>query len=766
MGVFGGPDPMDPALTSRLVKSISMSRISGFPGDTVSAFFAVDNPAGIAHAEFLMTFDQKILNFIRAVTTETTAGFDLQTIQLSDMAVKIILQSDHAIVSGPDSILQMEFVVNIQARSGEATQLVIGDPRLTGLSLSSIVIKSITDGVFVVNQGSDPGRFVYVNASGQPPGEGTRDYPFTTIQAAIDNSQTGDTVVVSAGTYPEKLSMKEGIYLRGSGAKVTFIRTPSDEVGIEFFHISEGELSGFTIKGPDLDPNDAPLIASIGGSPKIINNHLESFFAPIGGIACSDGSTAIIEDNTLVNQCIMIIESAPNIYHNEITGGMLGAIYSYNSAPNIEGNSINGGEMGDPGIFFTGSGIGIIKYNRFNWTSTGADAIYLSGAENLFIHNNVFSDQGFNGAGIRITNSTGITITNNTLHTSGSGVDEENSAVIFYNNIITGNEIFGLRFSANSIYDYNNSWNPGSNYYQCIPDLHGISADPLFVDPVAGDYHLTSGSPCIHAGHPDISYNDWNGTRNDMGAYGGPGADSTWIYGDGCKLEADSANAAAKDTVMISIDGAAIAGAARIDLVLSFDPDALKFLDARSTALSRSLSLTKTKLNAGSIQIILDGTQGVKENEGKLLELILMVDLPEGGVVPVRFEKAMLSDAALRKMNVQEIKDGFVSVTPTLIGGGKTEPEISELFQNYPNPFNNVTTIRYRLVKPAMTKLVIYNLLGQKVCNLVNGYQKAGNHSLIWNGTNDTGDVVASGLYFYQIRSDGFNAIKKLLFLK
>lgn len=52
-----------------------------------------------------------------------------------------------------------------------------------------------------------------------------------------------------------------------------------------------------------------------------------------------------------------------------------------------------------------------------------------------------------------------------------------------------------------------------------------LNADPLFIDPEYGDYHLQAGSPCIDAGNPDPQYNDTNGSRNDMGAYGGPVGD-------------------------------------------------------------------------------------------------------------------------------------------------------------------------------------------------------------------------------------------------
>lgn len=88
------------------------------------------------------------------------------------------------------------------------------------------------------------------------------------------------------------------------------------------------------------------------------------------------------------------------------------------------------------------------------------------------------------------------------------------------------------------------------------------------------------------------------------------------------------------------------------------------------------------------------------------------------------------------------------------------------LYQNYPNPFNPETTIEYDIVKDSHITLKIYNLQGQLVKVLVNEYQSAGHHSIIWCGDNDAGEEVASGVYFYQITAGGFVSIKKMVVLK
>jgi hypothetical protein len=83
------------------------------------------------------------------------------------------------------------------------------------------------------------------------------------------------------------------------------------------------------------------------------------------------------------------------------------------------------------------------------------------------------------------------------------------------------------------------------------------------------------------------------------------------------------------------------------------------------------------------------------------------------------------------------------------------------LSQNYPNPFNPVTTIKYSIPKAGRIELSVFNSLGEKVAELVNGYQEIGNYSVRFNASN-----LASGVYFYRIFSGDFIQTKKLMLLK
>jgi hypothetical protein len=106
-------------------------------------------------------------------------------------------------------------------------------------------------------------------------------------------------------------------------------------------------------------------------------------------------------------------------------------------------------------------------------------------------------------------------------------------------------------------------------------------------------------------------------------------------------------------------------------------------------------------------------------------------------------------------------------IDPNNIIENENIPLTTELKQNYPNPFNPETQIEYTLAQSGFVKLSIYNLLGQKVIELVNGQQSAGKFCITWNGTNTFGQQVASGVYYYQLNTEnGFAKTKKFLLLR
>ena len=88
------------------------------------------------------------------------------------------------------------------------------------------------------------------------------------------------------------------------------------------------------------------------------------------------------------------------------------------------------------------------------------------------------------------------------------------------------------------------------------------------------------------------------------------------------------------------------------------------------------------------------------------------------------------------------------------------------LYQNFPNPFNPETTISFILKTDSHVIIDIYNIRGQKVKSLVNEIKTSGNHSVLWNGTNENGLSVSSGFYLYKMQTNNFVATRKMVLLK
>ncbi|MBI9031929.1 T9SS type A sorting domain-containing protein [bacterium] len=91
---------------------------------------------------------------------------------------------------------------------------------------------------------------------------------------------------------------------------------------------------------------------------------------------------------------------------------------------------------------------------------------------------------------------------------------------------------------------------------------------------------------------------------------------------------------------------------------------------------------------------------------------------------------------------------------------------VTSLLGNYPNPFNPETSISYNLKTADFVLLDVYNIKGQKVKTLVNEYKETGNHNVVWNGTDDANNNVASGLYFYKMKSGKYTSTKKMILMK
>ncbi|MCL4705105.1 T9SS type A sorting domain-containing protein [bacterium] len=113
------------------------------------------------------------------------------------------------------------------------------------------------------------------------------------------------------------------------------------------------------------------------------------------------------------------------------------------------------------------------------------------------------------------------------------------------------------------------------------------------------------------------------------------------------------------------------------------------------------------------------------------------------------------------------VGDAQLSDFTTEVKDEKPElPADFSLSQNYPNPFNPSTTIGFRLSAPAEVRLAIYSVNGQLVRTLVNGRLASGQHEAVWDGRNERGSTVASGIYFYRIRAGAWTQTRRMLLVR
>ena len=96
----------------------------------------------------------------------------------------------------------------------------------------------------------------------------------------------------------------------------------------------------------------------------------------------------------------------------------------------------------------------------------------------------------------------------------------------------------------------------------------------------------------------------------------------------------------------------------------------------------------------------------------------------------------------------------------------KNIPTNFVLKNNYPNPFNPTTTIEFSLRQTQNVKFAIYNIMGQRIKTLVDKKYSAGNHRIQWNGTNNLGNKISSGVYLGRMESGDFTKTIKLILMK
>ncbi len=131
-----------------------------------------------------------------------------------------------------------------------------------------------------------------------------------------------------------------------------------------------------------------------------------------------------------------------------------------------------------------------------------------------------------------------------------------------------------------------------------------------------------------------------------------------------------------------------------------------------------------------------------------------------------------LSTFAVAGMIETPVDDWGTDVSPrgevTVLGidDAPSLPVKFVLNDNYPNPFNPQTNISFTVPSSGNINLTVYNITGQRVATLVDGYQHSGEHNVQWNGLDQNGNQVSSGIYFYSLKTDASSMTKSMVLLK
>ena len=345
------------------------------------------------------------------------------------------------------------------------------------------------------------------------------------------------------------------------------------------------------------------------------------------------------------------------------------------------------------------------------------------------MYNNYFT--GFNSSGYYALNfGPDQTVINNVVTNSTNGV-----------------KAFGTQ---NLVFKNNNVWNNGHNYYGFTPDSTNISVDPMVVNEDTSndgpDFHLQMFSPLIDRGDPSII--DKDGSRSDIGLYGGP-------LGESYKYQ---------------------------DLPPRIPVNMSAYVDSDYILLKWNRN---TEADFNHYNLYRDTTENFtadSTNFAASVEDTFYLHIIPPGIPDLYFKLTAVDNQG----NESEPSDELHVFLTETIKNEQFTIDNYKLFQNYPNPFNPSTKIGYRLKERGYVKLYVYDIKGELVETLVNQYQESGYYEVEFTGgrsegggqRSETGNQrseiseFASGVYIYQMmvkNKNGipvFSDIKKMILLK
>lgn len=183
--------------------------------------------------------------------------------------------------------------------------------------------------------------------------------------------------------------------------------------------------------------------------------------------------------------------------------------------------------------------------------------------------------------------------------------------------------------------------------------------------------------------------------------------------------------------------------------IITYDPADYKFVDGRNGDFNGFFATSDKPGRLVVMNILKEGTSGA------------------GTAANLTFQWISEDVSPMTIRDIATMSDGDIfSAESKVIESPIAVPKVYALHQNYPNPFNPETTVKFDLPKSSDVRLEVYNILGQKVKTLVNNNMKVGYHKIKWNGRNDYGVKVSSGIYIYVIKAGEFVAKQKMTLIK
>ncbi len=304
---------------------------------------------------------------------------------------------------------------------------------------------------------------------------------------------------------------------------------------------------------------------------------------------------------------------------------------------------------------------------------------------------------------------------------------------VFTNCILLGNEELHDYTSndvqvsfRNCIHDFDESWefiDLGGNIF-----IDPQQAQTLFEDIVNGDYHLVEGSLAI-----DTGFNTPNYFPIDF------------------------------DYKQRVFDGNG-SGQARIDI------GPYEFAASQTGKISGYILETTTNEPVSYAFLKIDNDPGNYTFSDSTGYFEINV---QPGTYDIFAERVFYENSSVSSITVNIEQNIGILLNMTSILSNNTDSE-DTVFQMentlstlcYPNPFNPITTISYSLLTDCKVDISIYNIKGQKIRELFSGFNNQGTHSVVWNGKDNEGNNVSSGIYFYKVQTDQASATKKILMLK